>query len=157
MPPRGRCPTWPTPLLPYGSIDSGRPEPRTTSLLVALQVLVDGGAAARDAAEAGRALAERLEPLLADAAPCGTYREMLRAGPGQRRRARSSATRLRKELAAAARTGLADRFAQASVDMLRGQNSDAAGPAARVDFDARSAEYCRVLVDVTGHGVVPAN
>ncbi|MEV0786354.1 hypothetical protein AB0I52_26025 [Streptomyces sp. NPDC050423] len=136
-------------------IDSDRPEPGTTALLVALQVLVDGGAAARSAAAEGRALAERLEPLLADAEPCGTYREMLRAGPGRRGQARASVTRLRQELDLAARTGLADRFAQASVDLLRGQNSDAAGLAARVDFDARSAEYCRVLVDVTGHGVVP--
>lgn len=119
-------------------------------------MLVGGGAAARSAAAEGRALAGRLEPVLADAEPCGTYGEVLRAGPGRRGQARTSVTRLRQELDLAARSGLADRFAQTSVDLLRGQNSDAAGPAARVDFDARSAEYCRVLVDVTGHGVLPA-
>ncbi|WP_329612930.1 hypothetical protein OG244_06070 [Streptomyces brevispora] len=35
------------------------------------------------------------------------------------------------------------------------QDSRAAGPAARVDFDARSAQYCHVLEGVTGHGIVP--
>ncbi|MEU8503958.1 hypothetical protein AB0C40_04355 [Streptomyces brevispora] len=91
----------------------------------------------------------------ADAAPCAAYRAMLLAGPDQRRRAQASLTQLRQELDGAARTGLADRFAQASVDLLRGQNSGAAGPAAWVDFDARSAEYCHVLEGVTGHGIVP--
>lgn len=138
-------------------VDSDRPEPRTTALLVALQVLVDGGAAARRTAVAGRALAERLEPLLADAEPCGGYREMLRAGPERRRLARESVALLREELAAAARDDLADRFTQTSVDLLRGQNNDAAGLAARVDFDARPAEYRRVLVGVTGHGIVTAD
>lgn len=137
-------------------VDPGRPEPRTTALLVALQVLVEGGAAARRTAETGRALAERLEPLLADAEPCGGYREMLRAGPDRRRLARASVALLRQELTAAARDGLAERFAQTSVDLLRGQNSDAAGLAARVGFEARPAEYRRVLVDVTGHGIVTA-
>lgn len=138
-------------------VDSDRPEPRTTALLVALQVLVEGGAAARNTAVTGRDLAERLEPLLADAEPCRGYREMLRAGPGRRRLARRSAALLREELAAAARDGLADRFTQTSVDLLRGQNNDAAGLAARVDFDARPAEYRRVLVAVTGHGIVTAD
>ncbi|MFF3171769.1 hypothetical protein ACFVQ0_04055 [Streptomyces sp. NPDC057900] len=138
-------------------VDSDRPDPRTTALLVALQVLVEGGAAARRTAVAGRALAERLEPLLADAEPCGGYREMLRAGPARRRLARESVALLRAELAEAARDRLADRFTQTSVDLLRGQHNEAAGLAARVDFDARPAEYRRVLVDVTGHGIVTAD
>lgn len=137
-------------------VDPGRPEPRTTALLVALQVLVEGGAAARRTADAGRVLAGRLEPLLADAEPCAGYREILRAGPGRRRLARESVALLREELIAAAREDLLDRFTQTSVDLLRGQNNDAAGLAARVDFEARPAEYRRLLVDITGHGIVLA-
>ncbi|WP_123530841.1 hypothetical protein [Streptomyces sp. 840.1] len=123
---------------------------------MALQVQAEGGAAARRTAETGRPLAERLEPLLADAEPCGGYREILRAGPDRRRLARESVALLRQEPTSAARDGLAERFAQTSVDLLRGQNSDAAGPAARVDFAARPVEYRRVLVAVTRHGIVTA-
>ncbi|MDT0426828.1 hypothetical protein [Streptomyces salyersiae] len=130
--------------------EANRYEPRTTALLVAVQVLVDAGPKARDVAEAGRALAARLEPLLDDAEAASGYAHMLGAGPRRRRRARAAVRRLRALLEEAERDGVTERFGQVSVDLLRGQDSDPTGLDAWVDFDTRPAEYYRVLADVTG-------
>ncbi|HBF81033.1 MAG TPA: hypothetical protein DD420_14225 [Streptomyces sp.] len=130
--------------------EANRYEPRTTALLVAVQVLVDAGPKARDVAEAGRALAARLEPLLDDAEAASGYAHMLGAGPRRRRRARAAVRRLRALLEEAERDGVTERFGQVSVDLLRGHDSDPTGLDAWVDFDTRPAEYYRVLADVTG-------
>ncbi|MET8456339.1 hypothetical protein [Streptomyces parvulus] len=64
---------------------------------------------------------------------------------------------LRKLLTEAEREGVAARFAQASVDLLRGADGDVAGLSARVDFDTRPADYYGVLAQVvdTAEGTGP--
>ncbi|MCZ0978841.1 hypothetical protein O1L60_05155 [Streptomyces diastatochromogenes] len=52
---------------------------------------------------------------------------------------------LRRLLDGAEREGLAERFAQASVDLLRGPDDDSEGLAAWVDFESRPAEYHALL------------
>ncbi|MYX74153.1 hypothetical protein [Streptomyces sp. SID3915] len=61
--------------------EANRYGPRTTALLIAVQVLVDAGPKARGVADAGRALAARLEPLLDDAEAASGYAHMLGADP----------------------------------------------------------------------------
>nr|WP_265865599.1 hypothetical protein [Streptomyces sp. SKN60] len=118
---------------------------RDAELLRALRVLVEAGPAARDAAGTGRWLSERLDPLLEDAAPAARYRTILRVGPQSRQRAARAIGRLRPLLAAAEREGLTARFAQASVDLLRGQDTDPAGLGAWADFTTAPETYRRVL------------
>ncbi|MFF2731674.1 hypothetical protein ACFVS9_27675 [Streptomyces sp. NPDC058008] len=130
-------------------LDANRPRARTTALVAAAHVLVAAGPQARDTAERGRELGAQLEPLLEDAAPATGYRAMLAAGPGQRRRARQAVTRLSSLLDEAERTGLAERFGQASVDLLRGADSRSAGLEAWVDFETRPEEYDRLLTELT--------
>lgn len=103
--------------------DARGPEPRTTALLAALRVLVDAGPDARKAGRVGGELAARLEPLLITAEPAAGVREMLRTGPYERDNTLAALTQLRLALAEAERERLAERFAQASVDLLRGPDS----------------------------------
>ncbi|MEU9363053.1 hypothetical protein AB0D35_33995 [Streptomyces sp. NPDC048301] len=123
-------------------------DPRTTAVLVAARVLVEAGPEAGEAAETGRALAVRLQPLLAIAAPASGYRLLLAAGPAQRRHARMAVVALRQLLAETERDGVADRFRQASVDLLRGQDGDPSGLGAWADFESRPAEYHRLLTEI---------
>ncbi|MFE7330351.1 hypothetical protein ACFU8W_36440 [Streptomyces sp. NPDC057565] len=129
-------------------IDPHRPEPLTTTLLVALWVLMEAGPRARNAAQAGRELAARLDPLLTDAAPASERMHMLRAGPQQRRRARSAVAELCLMLDEAEQERLREQFAQASVDLLRGPDNDPAGLSAWADFETRPAKYYGLLADV---------
>ncbi|MFD7977891.1 hypothetical protein [Streptomyces sp. NPDC059071] len=122
---------------------------RDTELLRALRVLVEAGPAAREAARAGRRLAAHLDLLLEDAAPVADYRTVLRAGPESRRRATRAVAELRPLLAAAERDGLTARFAQASVDLLRGQDTDPAGLATWADFTASPEAYRHALEEAT--------
>ncbi|MFI2738129.1 hypothetical protein [Streptomyces sp. NPDC018711] len=136
-------------------IDADRPEPRTTAVLAALRVLVEAGPGAKGAAERGAALAKRLDVLLADAAPAAGYWPMLRSGPERRRRAAVAVAGLRRLLDGAEREGLAERFAQASVDLLRGPDIDSAGLAAWVDFESRPAEYHALLAKHADRSLPP--
>ncbi|MEU2234670.1 hypothetical protein [Streptomyces vietnamensis] len=126
-------------------IEADRPEPHTTAVLAALRVLVEAGPRAKDAAERGAALAARLDALLADAAPAVRIRPLLTAGPDQLRRARAALEALHPLLDRAEREGLVERFAQASVDLLRGPDADPAGLDAWVDFESRPEKYQALL------------
>ncbi|HLL37489.1 MAG TPA: SNF2-related protein [Streptomyces sp.] len=130
-------------------IDVDRPEPGTTALVAALHVLVEAGPGARRAAEAGAALRERLEPLLAAARPAAGRWRMLFTSREGRQRAREAVTELRATVEEAERKGLPEEFAQASVDLLRRPDSDVA---AWVDFELRSAEYYTLLAEISGPG-----
>ncbi|WP_258045245.1 hypothetical protein [Streptomyces sp. SM11] len=130
--------------------DARGPEPRTTALLAALRVLVDAGPDARDAGRVGEELAARLEPLLVTAEPAAGVREMLRTGPYERDNVLAAVTELRLVLAEAEREGLAERFAQASVDLLRGPDADADEPATWADFESRPTAYYAALAEVVG-------
>ncbi|MGP3756333.1 hypothetical protein [Streptomyces sp. IBSNAI001] len=131
-------------------LDAERPHAGTTALVAAVHVLVEAGPEARKAAEGGRALSARLEPLLYDAVAASGFRHMLGAGPEQRRRARAAVAELRFLLDWAERVGLEQRFGQVSVDLLRGADSDAAGLDAWVGFERRSPEYYSLLREITG-------
>lgn len=127
--------------------DAGGPEPRTTALLAALRVLVDAGPDAREAGRVGGELAARLEPLLITAEPAAGVRETLRAGPYERDNILAALTKLRLVLAEAEREGLAERFAQASVDLLRGPDAGADELATWTDFESRPAAYYAALAE----------
>ncbi|MYR41726.1 hypothetical protein [Streptomyces sp. SID5910] len=129
-------------------LDAGRPGPRTVALLNALRVLVEAGPEARTVAEAGRDLAAGLERRLADAAPAAGWRRLLDAGAEERRRAVTAVAGLRGLLDEAGRAGVRARFAQVSVDLLRGADADAEGLAARTDFEARPAAYYGLLAEI---------
>jgi len=129
-------------------LESDRPDPRTAALLNALRVLVEAGPAARSAAETGSRLAAELEQRLADAAPASGWKRMLDAGREERRRAPGAVAELRTLLDEAEREGVIERFAQASVDLLRGTDGDPAGLAARVDFETRPAQYYGLLSEL---------
>ncbi|MEV5604059.1 hypothetical protein AB0L33_21685 [Streptomyces sp. NPDC052299] len=136
-------------------LSADRPDPRTTALVTALHVLVAAGPEGRAAAEAAEALAARLEPLLADAGPASGRTTMLRAAPGERRRARSAVAGLRHELAAAERDGLTARFGQTSVDLLRAPGGELDALSAWTDFERRPRVYYDVPAEVTrGTGAV---
>ncbi|MCG3043318.1 hypothetical protein ACLIYM_22335 [Streptomyces fenghuangensis] len=137
-------------------MDADRPGPRTAELLAALRVLVEAGPGARKAAEEGVELAARLDLLLAEAAPASRRADLLRAGPEQRRYALDAMAELRLLVREAEREKTAQWFAQASVDLLRGQDRDPAGLSARVDFESRPREYHSRLAEVTGGGLAPA-
>lgn len=133
-------------------IDTTRPEPRATALVVALQVLVEAGPGVQHTAESGRELMARLDPLLADAAPASSWKQMFRAGKEERHNAREAVAELRVLLAEAEQEGVARRFRQASVDLLRGPDSGPSGLSAWVDFDARPGEYYDLLAQAVGPG-----
>ncbi|MFK0167280.1 DEAD/DEAH box helicase [Streptomyces sp. NPDC090306] len=129
------------------TIDVDRPEPGTTALVTALQVLVEAGPDARRAVGRATALTERLGPLLLDAKPAAGRLGMLLAGQDRRARALAAVTDIRSLVDEAERAGLPELFAQTSVDLLRGPSSDVA---AWVDFELRSAEYYGVLAEISG-------
>ncbi|MFG2430995.1 DEAD/DEAH box helicase [Streptomyces sp. NPDC048590] len=121
----------------------------TTALLVAAHRLVEGGPETRRAAEDARRLAEELEPLLAAAAPAGSRLRMLFAGREAAARVRAAVHSVRAVTLNAAERELRTRFAQASVDLLRGS---ASGAEAWVDFELRPAEYYSLLAELSGSG-----
>lgn len=125
----------------YGSLTA--PE-----VLAPLRVLVDAGPRAAKVAQVGGDLTARLDPLLAAAAPAAGRRQMLGAGAEDRRRALAAVGALRVILDEAEARDLAPQFAQASVDLLRGPDTDAAGLSTRVDFESRPAEYRSVLAGI---------
>ncbi|MFI5861846.1 DEAD/DEAH box helicase [Streptomyces sp. NPDC051546] len=128
-------------------IDVDRPEPRTTSLVMALHVLVEAGPDARRAVDAAAALSERLGPLLAEARPASGRLRMLLVGQAKRARAREAVAEVRSLTEEAAQAGVPELLAQASVDLLRGTSTEVA---AWVDFELRSAEYYSQLAEISG-------
>ncbi|MFJ2762257.1 DEAD/DEAH box helicase [Streptomyces prasinus] len=128
-------------------IDVERPEPRTTSLVTALHVLVEAGPDARRAVDTAEALSGRLGPLLAEAEPAAGRLRMLLAGQAGRARALEAVAEVRGLTGEAVRDGVPELLAQASVDLLRGTPSEAA---AWVDFELRSAEYYSLLAEISG-------
>ncbi|MFC8537720.1 helix-hairpin-helix domain-containing protein [Streptomyces sp. NPDC057249] len=130
-------------------LSADRPDPRATALVTALYVLVAAGPEGRKAAEAAEALSARLEPLLADAGPASSRGAVLRAAPGDRRRARSAVAGLRRQLAEAERDGLDARFGQTSVDLLRAPAGELDALSAWTDFERRPRAYYDTLAEVT--------
>ncbi|MFD4504378.1 DEAD/DEAH box helicase [Streptomyces sp. NPDC058457] len=128
-------------------IDVDRPEPSTTALVTALQVLVEAGPQARRALDRAGALTRRMEPLLADARPATGRFRMLLAGRERKARALAAVAGLRPLVDEADRGRLPELFAQASVDLLRGPSSDLA---AWADFELRSADYYGLLAEISG-------
>ncbi|MER7835520.1 DEAD/DEAH box helicase [Streptomyces sp. NPDC096040] len=128
-------------------IDMDRPEPDTTALVTALHTLVEAGPDAVRAVGRATDASKRLEPLLADARPVAGRLRMLLAGREKKARALAALTELGSLLAEAERARLPELFAQASVDLLRGQSSDLA---AWTDFELRSAEYYGLLAEISG-------
>ncbi|MGW8764567.1 hypothetical protein ACWGN5_18885 [Streptomyces sp. NPDC055815] len=114
-------------------------------LLRALWVLREAGPQADAAAAAARELADRLRPLLEQAAPAAGLGNRLQAGPTARAEAAAAVAELRRLLADAERQGLRERFAQTSVDLLRGQDADRAALAAGADFARDPEAYRRLL------------
>ncbi|MGW4756496.1 DEAD/DEAH box helicase [Streptomyces chartreusis] len=134
-------------------IDVDRPEPRTSALVVALNVLVEAGPEARRAVDTAGTLTKRLGPPLADAAPtCGRLR-MLLAGRAGRERALTALAEVRAVTEQADRDEVPQLLAQASVDLLRRPESEVA---ALVDFELRSAEYYGLLAELSGRAPDPA-
>ncbi|MEU0132739.1 hypothetical protein ABZ172_01675 [Streptomyces sp. NPDC006296] len=132
-------------------LEADRPRSDATALVAAVHVLVEAGPEAREAAETGRSLHARLEPLLRDAVPASGYRHMLGAGPEARRRARAALAELDLLLDRAGRTGLYERFGRVSADLLRGADGGRGGPDAWADFGRRPAEYRGLLAELTGN------
>jgi hypothetical protein len=122
-------------------------------LVTALWVLREAGPQAHETALLGRKLMFRLHGLLDDAAPAAGLRSMLRAGPVARRKAACAVAELRPLLAAAERDGLPERFAQTSVDLLRGQDADSAALAAAADFAREPVAYELQLARLTGPAI----
>ncbi|WP_405695813.1 DEAD/DEAH box helicase [Streptomyces coelicoflavus] len=128
-------------------IDVDRPEPRTTSLVMALHVLVEAGPDARRAVDTAATLSERLGPLLAEAKPAVGRLRMLLVRQAGRARALEAVAEIRTLVEEAAQGGVPELLAQASVDLLRGTSTEAA---AWVDFELRSAEYYSLLAEISG-------
>ncbi|KFG73905.1 DEAD/DEAH box helicase [Streptomyces mutabilis] len=128
-------------------IDVDRPGPRTTSLVMALHVLVEAGPDARRAVDTAAALSERLGLLLAEAKPATGRLRMLLVGQAVRARALQAVAEVRRLTEEAEQGGVPELFAQASVDLLRGTSTEAA---AWVDFELRSAEYYSLLAEISG-------
>ncbi|MFE0651515.1 hypothetical protein ACFVZH_23285 [Streptomyces sp. NPDC059534] len=110
----------------------------------------EAGPQARGTAELGRRLTARLDRLLDDAIPAAGLRDRLRAGPEARQDAARAVAELRRLLADARRDGLAERFTQTSVELLRGQDADRAALAAAADFERDPAAYQRLWERLTG-------
>ncbi|MEV7282406.1 hypothetical protein [Streptomyces sp. NPDC093111] len=118
-------------------------------LVTALWVLREAGPQARQTAVLGGKLAKQMHGLLDDAAPAAGLRSMLKAGPMARLNAAQAVTELRLLLADSERKGLPERFAQTSVDLLRGQDADRAALAAETDFAGDPTAYSRLLAQLT--------
>ncbi|MGW4609401.1 hypothetical protein ACWENS_40100 [Streptomyces sp. NPDC004532] len=125
----------------HGSLDAA-PDPE---LVRSLWVLREAGPQTRRAAADAQDLVNRMRPLLEEAAPAAGRRNRLQAGPTARADAEAAVTELRRLLADAERHGLRERFAQASVDLLRGQDTDRAALAAGTDFERDPDAYRRLL------------
>ncbi|MFE1853282.1 hypothetical protein [Streptomyces sp. NPDC059489] len=125
----------------HGSLDAA-PDPE---LVRSLWVLREAGPQTRRAAADAQDLVNRMRPLLEEAAPAAGLRNRLQAGPTARADAEAAVTELRRLLADAERHGLRERFAQASVDLLRGQDTDRAALAAGTDFERDPDAYRRLL------------
>lgn len=134
-------------------IDVDRPEPRITTLVVALNVLVEAGPEARRALDTAGTLTKRLGPPLADAAPTSGRLRMLLAGRAGRERALTALAEVRAVTEQADRDEVPQLLAQASVDLLRRPDSEVA---ALVDFELRSAEYYGLLAELSGRAPDPA-
>ncbi|MFE4576659.1 DEAD/DEAH box helicase [Streptomyces chartreusis] len=134
-------------------IDVDRPEPRTTALVVALNVMVEAGPEARRAVDTAGTLTKRLGPPLADAAPTSGRLRMLLAGRAGRERALTALAEVRAVTEQADRDEVPQLLAQASVDLLRRPESEVA---ALVDFELRSAEYYGLLAELSGRAPDPA-
>lgn len=119
-------------------------------LVTALWVLREAGPKAHETALLGRKLAKQMHGLLDDAAPAARLRNMLKAGPTARLNAAQAVTELRLLLADDKRNGLPERFAQTSVDLLRGQDADQAALAAETDFARDPEAYHLLLAQLTG-------
>lgn len=128
-------------------IDVDHPNPSTTALVMALQVLVEAGPEARRAVDRATAVAELLGGLLVEAKPAGGRLRMLLAGREKKTRALAAVSEIQGVLSEAEQAGLPELMAQASVDLLREPPSDIA---AWVDFELRSAEYYSLLVEISG-------
>ncbi|MFD0317081.1 hypothetical protein [Streptomyces flavalbus] len=126
-----------------------------SELVTALWVLREAGPGARETAALARKLTHRLDGLLEAAAPAAGLRTMLRAGPVARRDAAEAVAALRPLLAEADRGGLRERFAQTSVDLLRGQGDDEAALAGATDFARDPAAYRELLAELTRPPVLP--
>ncbi|MBQ1093487.1 hypothetical protein [Streptomyces sp. B93] len=124
-------------------------------LVTGLWVLREAGPRAGETAALARRLTRRLQGLLDDAAPAAGLRSRLRAGPVARSDADRAVAELRLLLADAERDGLAERFAQTSVDLLRGQDAERAVLAATADFAREPDAYRLLLAEVAGPAVVP--
>ncbi|MFD3809203.1 hypothetical protein ACFWTC_37975 [Streptomyces sp. NPDC058619] len=74
---------------------------------------------------------------------------MLKAGPTARLNADQAVGELRLLLADSEKHGLPKRFAQTSVDLLRGQDTDQTALAAETDFARDPAAYHRLLAQLT--------
>ncbi|MFJ2398165.1 hypothetical protein ACIOTI_36235 [Streptomyces sp. NPDC087843] len=133
--------------LPHGT-DSGS----NSQLITALWVLREAGPQARKTAAFGRNLTDQLHQLLNDAAPAAGLRSMLQAGPVARLKAAQAVAELRLHLSVAERNGLPERFAQTSVDLLRGQDADLAALAAATDFAGDPVAYRHLLTQLTRPG-----
>ncbi|WP_327593372.1 hypothetical protein [Streptomyces chartreusis] len=118
-------------------------------LVTALWVLREAGPQARETAVLGRKLVKQMHGLLDDAAPAAGLRGMLKAGPTARMNASQAVAELRLLLADSEGNGLPERFAQTSVDLLRGQDADRAALAANTDFARDPAAYHRLLAQLT--------
>lgn len=132
-------------------LESAPPGPRTTALVLALQVLVEAGPEARSAARTGRELCSSLDPLLSDATPALRYQDMLRADRDRRWGATYAVSQLTEIVKDADRRSSAQRFAQASVDLLRRPDPELGALAAWSDLEARPEEYRALLAEITGH------
>lgn len=122
-------------------------------LVRALWVLREAGPQAHRSAEAARELADRLAVLLEQAAPAAGLRNRLQAGPAARDAAEAAVAELRRALADAERQGLPERFAQTSVDLLRGQDAQRAALAAGADFERDPEAYRRLFEEVVAREV----
>ncbi|WP_217161420.1 hypothetical protein [Streptomyces sp. AC512_CC834] len=118
-------------------------------LVTALWVLREAGPQAAQTAAIGRELAGRIHALLDDAAPATGLRSMLQTGPAARWNAAQAVAELRLLLDDAERNGLRERFAQTSVDLLRGQDTDNAALAAATDFAENPSAYRHFLARMT--------
>ncbi|MEU7341601.1 hypothetical protein [Streptomyces sp. NPDC007074] len=124
-------------------------------LITSLWVLREAGPHARETAALGRQLTDRLHTPLNDAAPAARLRNMLQAGPTARQNATQAVAELRVLLADAEHNGLPERFAQVSIDLLRGQDTDQAAIAAATDFTRDPVAYRHLLARLTRPAIPP--
>jgi superfamily II DNA or RNA helicase len=136
-------------------------DPRTTTLVTALNRLVNAGADVARAVEVAGRIAAELSPLLTAARPASGRLRMLLAGKQRRQEAQQAIGRIDALLADATAREIPLLLAQATTDLLR--------PAARpdqawLDFQVRPSEYIVLLEQIAeqtpdvdaGEGFVPS-